>query len=29
MGEAAAETILIIEPQLDFRPDLRHVEPGK
>ncbi|CAH8435558.1 unnamed protein product [Schistosoma haematobium] len=27
MGEAAAETILIIEPQLDFRPDLRHVEP--
>ncbi|VDQ05356.1 unnamed protein product [Trichobilharzia regenti] len=29
MGEAAAETVLIIEPHLDFRPDLRHVEPGK
>ncbi|CAH8430008.1 unnamed protein product [Schistosoma turkestanicum] len=27
MGEAAAETLLTIEPQLDFRPDLRHVEP--
>ncbi|CAH8431080.1 unnamed protein product [Heterobilharzia americana] len=27
MGEAAAETVLIIEPHADFRPDLRHVEP--
>ncbi|GAA36595.2 titin [Clonorchis sinensis] len=27
LGEASAETVLVIEPQIDFRPDLRHVEP--
>ncbi|TNN16637.1 Titin isoform 1 [Schistosoma japonicum] len=27
LGEATTETVLIIEPHLDFRPDLRHVQP--
>ncbi|KAF6776463.1 hypothetical protein AHF37_04120 [Paragonimus kellicotti] len=27
LGEISADTTLVIEPQLDFRPDLRHVEP--
>lgn len=29
LGESAVDTVLVIEPQADFRPDLRHVEPGK
>lgn len=27
MGEASVDTSLVIEPQLDFRPDLKHVQP--
>ncbi|VEL37050.1 unnamed protein product [Protopolystoma xenopodis] len=27
LGEAAADAVLTIEPQLDFRPELKHVEP--
>ncbi|CAH8664362.1 unnamed protein product [Dicrocoelium dendriticum] len=27
MGEVSVDTTLVIEPQLDFRPDLRHVQP--
>lgn len=29
LGEVTAETVLTIEPQQDYRPDLRHVEPGQ
>ncbi|CAL8099627.1 unnamed protein product [Calicophoron daubneyi] len=26
LGEAAADTVLVVEPQEDYRPDLRHVQ---
>lgn len=29
MGEATASCELIVDPQPDFRPDLKHVAPGR